>query len=255
MIDSHCHLDFEVFDNDRQQVIERARQAGVEKIILAGVTQASWLRLQKVCEDYQNLFPCYGLHPYFIEQHETQHLDDLKKILQQANAVALGECGLDFYLKHLDKNKQLQFFEAQLDIAEELKLPVVIHSRKANQDVLKALKSRPNLTGMIHSFSGSIEIAQQFIKQGFYISLGAVLTYERASKIRKLAQQLPLDALLIESDSPDQPGLKHHGQRNEPAYIVETIKAMAELRAVSAEEIAEASQHNAIELFSLNGRH
>jgi len=251
MIDSHCHLDFEDFDADRQQVIERAQQAGIEKIIIAGISQTTWSHLRQVCEQYKNLYACYGLHPYFIEQHEIPHLDDLKNTLQQSKAVALGECGLDFYLSDLDKDKQQFFFEAQLDIADELNLPVVIHSRKANQQILTALKKHPNLRGMVHSFSGSIEVAQQFIKRDFYISLGAVVTFERATKIRKLAEQLPLDALLIESDAPDQSGLKHNNQRNEPAYIVETIAAIAELKKISLDEVAAASYKNALELFSL----
>ncbi len=251
MIDSHCHLDFKAFDSDRLQVVERAQQVGVEKIIVAGISQATWPRLKKISESYQSTLACYGLHPYFIDQHEWHHLDDLKYFLQQNKAIGLGECGLDFYLKSLDKKKQHIFFEAQLDLAQELELPVVIHSRKANQDVLRAIKKRPSLSGMMHSFSGSIEVAKQFIDAGFYISLGAVLTFEKAVKIRKLAQQLPLDALLVESDAPDQSGLKHHKQRNEPAYIVETIKTIAELKNITEEEVSAASQDNAISLFSL----
>jgi len=252
MIDSHSHLDFNDFNADRQQVVDRAQQAGIEKIILAGVSQSTWPRLQKVCDDYANLLPCYGLHPYFIDQHEDHHLEDLKKILQQQPAVAVGECGLDYYLKDLDKNKQKNFFETQLDIADELNLPVVIHSRKANQDVLSALKKHANLNGMIHSFSGSIEVAQQFISRGFYISLGAVVTFEKATKIRKLAQQLPLDALLVESDAPDQPGLKHLKQRNEPAYIVETLDIIASLKNKTLAEVAIATHENTVRLFNLD---
>ncbi len=251
MIDSHCHLDFPDFDNDREAVIKRAQEAGVKKIIIAGISQATWPRLKKICEQYKNLYPCYGLHPYFIEEHQPEHLDQLEDFLKNNPAVALGECGLDFYLSNLDKNKQQEFFEAQLDMALRLNLPVVIHSRKANSQILQAIQKRPGLNGMIHSFSGSIETARQFIDKGFYISLGAVVTFEKASKIRKLASQLPLDALLIESDAPDQPGLKHFKQRNEPAYIMETIKVLAKLRKESFAEIARASENNARELFKI----
>ena len=251
IIDSHCHIDFEIFDNDRQQVLQRATSANVTKIIVPGVMQSTWSRIKSCCEENSGLYPCYGLHPYFIDKHKLQHLNDLKNCIDKDKPVAVGECGLDFFMKDLDVDTQSYYFEQQLDIALEFNLPVVIHARKSTEAVIKAIKGRSGLCGMIHSYSGSYEQAIQLIKMGFYLSFGGPITYASSSRLRKLVKQLPLEAILVETDAPDQPVATAAGKRNEPAFVVDVIQSMAELHNTSFDNIAKITENNAINLFGL----
>ncbi len=251
MIDSHCHLDFAAFDADRNQVIERSRQIGIDKIIIPGVAAYTFPRVKNTCNEYNECLAAYGLHPYFIDDHNEQDLITLDHWLETENAVGVGECGLDFYLKELDKEKQLEYFYAQLELAVKHRLPVIIHSRKATEQIIKALRKYPSLSGMIHSYSGSLEQANQLIDMGFYLSFGGAITYERATKLRNMVQQLPLESLLIETDSPDQPGSLHNKQRNEPGFITETLTTLSELKSLPIEIIATQTTKNTKTLFNL----
>jgi len=250
--DSHCHIDFSAFDCDRDNVLQRASENQVSKIIIPGVMQKSWHKIAACCKQYAMLYPAYGLHPYFIDSHKTQHLDELCHWIDKKNPVAIGECGLDFYLKNLDKNLQTTYFEKQLDIALTFNLPVIIHARKSTEAVISAIKKRPGLRGMLHSFSGSYEQAQQLIKLGFYLSFGGSITYPKATRVRKLVQQLPLDFLLVETDAPDQPVASATSKRNEPACIIEVIKSIAELHKTSVENISNITALNTNRLFQLD---
>lgn len=251
IIDSHCHIDFETFNQDREQVLTRARQLGIQSIIVPGISAANWPGVKDVCQQFPELYPTYGLHPYYIDQHSNDDLVLLDDWLIRENAIAVGECGLDFFLKHLDKARQLYLFEAQLDIAKAHDLPLVIHARKATEQVIQCLKSRAGLKGMIHSYSGSYEQAVQLIDMGFYLSFGGPVTYPKASRLRQLVSKLPLDALLVETDAPDQPDLKHHGLRNEPGYITNVIEHISQLKEVPIKQVTEITTQNAVKLFSL----
>ncbi len=251
IIDSHCHLDFSAFDADRGQVLEHAISLGVEKIIVPGVMRKSWGNIKRCCEQYPQLYPCYGLHPYFIEQHSEDDLQRLDRWLRDEHPVALGECGLDFFLKDLDRDKQHYYFEQQLDLALAHQLPVVIHARKSTEHIVQAIKKRPGLRGMIHSYSGSYEQAVKLIDLDFYLSFGGPVTNPNASKLRKLVQSLPLECLLVETDAPDQPIYQAASKRNEPACIVQVVEAIAELHDTDADEIAMVTRENAIQLFQL----
>jgi len=251
IIDSHCHIDFEIFDDDRQQVLERGRNVNVTKIIVPGVMQSSWNRIKICCEQNTGLYPCYGLHPYYIDKHQLQDLNDLKNFIERNKPIAVGECGLDFYVKELDVDTQMFYFEQQLNIAQEFDLPVVIHARKSTQAVIDAIKKCSGLRGMIHSYSGSYEQATQLIKLGFYLSFGGPITYTGSSRLRKIVKQLPLESMLVETDAPDQPVATAAGKRNEPAFIVDVIESMAELHNTSAINISKITANNAIKLFKL----
>ncbi|MCW8854290.1 MAG: TatD family hydrolase [Gammaproteobacteria bacterium] len=251
IIDCHCHIDFEAFDSDREQVLDRAQQAGIEHLIVPGVSADTWPRIKTACNQYRNLHPCYGLHPYYIDQHTHEDIVLLEEWIIKEKPVAIGECGLDFYLKDLNKEKQIAFFQAQLEIAQKHNLPVVIHSRKATEEIIYALKKFPGLKGMIHSYSGSYEQALQLIDLGFYLSFGGAITYDRATRLREIVRRLPLDSLLIETDAPDQPDLKHHKQRNEPAYIKNVIVTLNDLRNEGTDAICNQTTANCKLLFSL----
>lgn len=251
LIDAHCHLDFSNFDDDRNEVIKQAKQNGVSDIIIPGISTNNWPKIKKLCDHNKNLHPCYGLHPYWTDQHKKSDLVQLRQYLDNNPCVAIGECGLDYRPDQADKKKQQYFFETQLDMALDKNLPVVIHSVRATEDVILQIQKRPGLKGMVHSYSGSYEQALQLIELGFYISLSASITYQHAKKIRITASKLPLTSLLIETDAPDQIGASHQGKRNQPAYLIEVFNALSELRNKPHESIAVQLQINTKSLFRL----
>ncbi len=209
MIDSHCHIDFNVFDKDRDEVIQRANDCGVSDIIVPGVLRKNWGEIQTISTQHKNIHPCYGLHPCFADQHSEDDLAALEEQITSNLCVAIGECGLDYRKHQPDRELQAKYFEAQLEIANKHKLPVVIHSVYATEEVIQSLKKHPELKGMIHSYSGSGEQAAQLEKMGFYISFGGTITYDNAKKLRIVAEKIPLSSLLLETDSPDQPDADH----------------------------------------------
>lgn len=252
IIDSHCHLDFKDFNEDRKEVIIRAQNLGIKKIILPGVMQTTWGNIKACCEKHPQLFPCYGLHPYFIDEHKIQDLEHLKTWISTSKTIAIGECGLDFYLKELDRDRQQFFFEAQLDIALEFNLPVVLHARKSTEAVINAIKQRRGLRGMIHSYSGSYEQALKLIDLGFYLSFGGPITFSHSTRLRKIVTQCPLDSILVETDAPDQPAAQFSGKRNEPAFILDVIEAIAELHNTDRHTVSQITANNAQLLFQLD---
>jgi len=253
LIDSHCHLDLAAFDSDRTAVMASANAAGVSDIIIPAVEADSWSELARLCSEEQavGLHAAYGLHPMFMGQHFKQHLLDLEQQLSLVEPIAVGECGLDFFIPDHDKSQQLEFFTAQLDLAVQFQLPVIIHSRKSLDLVLKELRLRPSLSGVVHSFSGSPQQAKQLLDLGFYLGFGGPVTYARATKLRALIKSLPLTGLLLETDAPDQPDATHYGLRNQSAWLVNIVECVAELRDEPVEHIAEVTTENALNLFEL----
>lgn len=257
LIDTHCHVDLSRFDVDREAVLQRAVEAKVAKIIVPAIMAAHWSTLASLTQHYPNVFAAYGLHPMFMSHHHQQDIDTLVPYLQAETTIAVGECGLDFFIfdKQSDneaaKKAQIALFYAQLSLAQQYNLPVIIHSRKSLDLVLKALRLYPDLCGVIHSFSGSQQQAYQLIDQGFYLGFGGVITYPRAKKLRYLVSTLPLDALLLETDAPDQPDIEHYGQRNEPAFLMNIAQVVADLRDISVQAVAQITTQNATELFKV----
>lgn len=251
MIDSHCHIDFDVFEDDRDVVLQRAISHGVSDLVVPGVLRKHWSNIQTLAAQYQNIHPCYGLHPCFADQHAEGDLTALEDQITSNACIAIGECGLDYRKHQPDKQLQFKYFEAQLEISDRHNLPVVIHSVYATEDIILSLKKYPHLQGMVHSYSGSYEQALQLVKMGFYISFGGAITYDNALKLRVVAGEIPLDSLLIETDSPDQPDADHFAQRNEPAYLVDILNCLSALRKESKDEIAEQTTANTRELFGI----
>ncbi len=251
LIDSHCHLDFKSFDDDRDRVIQRAQDNNIHGIVIPGTEKKFWARINALCSKYRQLHPCYGLHPYWVSGHEKQDIERLNSYIESNPAVAVGECGLDFRDRHADKKTQLYFFEAQLEIAHNRRLPVVIHSVKATETVIQSIKKFKDLKGMIHSYSGSNEQARQLIDLGFFISVGGSVTYDNAKKIQSVVKEIPLTSLLLETDSPDQADSKNMNKRNEPAYLINTLDAISKLRDTSQTMIAQQTTKNAKTLFNI----
>lgn len=253
LIDSHCHLDFAAFDKNREQELQHCAEQGVEAVVIPGVAAASWGALSDLCALHANLFPAYGLHPYFLDQHLDQHIDVLAQHLRANQAVAVGEFGLDYFLAELDPERQQTLFTAQLDIAKQLALPVILHVRKAHDQVLKELR-RLQLpqAGVVHAFSGSEQQARQYIELGFKLGFGGAVTYERARKLRRLAVNLPLAAIVLETDAPDMaPAFAPQGEPNRPSFLPGIARCMAELRGIGVDELAEQTRANAVSLFRL----
>lgn len=251
LVDSHCHLDASEFDADRLAVVERARAAGVGVQIVPAITAASWPGLRTVCAAQHGLYPAYGLHPMFLDAHRPEHLDALREWIERERPCAVGECGLDFFVDGLDRELQRHYFHGQLVLAREFDLPVIVHARRAMDEVIHTMRRVGGLRGVIHSFSGSPEQARQLWDMGFLIGLGGPVTYTRANRLRQLAATMPLEYLLLETDAPDQPDSAIRGQRNEPARLPVILETIAQLRQQMATEIARQTSANAQRLFSL----
>ncbi|MEJ1098534.1 MULTISPECIES: TatD family hydrolase [unclassified Pseudoxanthomonas] len=259
LVDSHCHLDASELDHDRDAVIRRARAAGVERQIVPAVDAAGWPKLRDICAADAGLFPAYGLHPMFLSSHRDSHLAELHDWVARERPVAIGECGLDYFVEGLDAEVQQRFFEGQLVLARDFDLPVIVHARRAVDAVIAAIKriggagSSRGLRGVVHSFSGSIEQARQLWDLDFLIGLGGPVTYDRAKRLHRLVAEMPLDRLLLETDSPDQPDSEIRGQRNEPARLIFICETIARLRGEEPSTIASATTRNAERLFGIGG--
>lgn len=254
LVDSHVHIDDVSFDGDRVQVLARADDAGIRQMVVPGIDAASWPRIAALCARHAGLVPAYGLHPLFLARHSPGDLGALREWLADGSAVALGEIGLDFYVEELDRGLQQHYFEAQLALAHEFDLPVIVHARRAVEEVVLALRQVPGLRGVVHSFAGSEQQAERLYDMGFHLGIGGPITYPRAKRLRRLVARMPLEHLLLETDAPDQPNAGHQGARNEPVRMLETLQTIADLRGEPAEAIAAATTANARRLFGLVSR-
>lgn len=253
LIDSHCHLDAAEFDADRNAVIARARARGVSHQVVPAVDAAGWPKLRDLCAGEPGLHPAYGLHPMYLDRHRDEHLAALADWVARERPVAVGECGLDYFVEGLDPARQAHFFDGQLAVARDAGLPVIVHARRAVDAVIGSIRRVGRLRGVVHSFSGSAQQAAQLFELGFLIGLGGPVTYERAHRLRSLAASVPLDSLLLETDAPDQPDSQIRGQRNEPSRLPVVLDTIAGLRGIDAAVLAEATTANARRLFALPG--
>lgn len=254
LIDTHTHLDFPDFDADRDAVLERCRALGVEKLVVLGVYQANWQRLWDLVEREDGLHAAFGLHPIYLQQHRPEHLTELRGWLERLaghpKLCALGEFGLDWFVEGLDRERQQALFEAQLALAAEFALPALLHVRRAHAATIATLKRyRLPRGGIVHAFAGSAEEAREYLKLGFRLGLGGAATWPQANRLRKVVAQLPLEAIVLETDAPDMAPSMHAGRRNSPEHLPEICAALAGLRGIAAEELAAASSRNARELF------
>ena len=251
LIDSHSHFDDAAFDGDRDETLARARDAGVTRQIVPSIALSNFEKVRALCARNDGLFAAYGLHPMLLAEHREEHLDALRAWIERERPVALGECGLDFYIEGLDRDAQRELLDAQLAIAREHDLPVILHARRAFDDVAAAVRRSGGVRGVVHSFSGSAEQAKRFFELGLHLGIGGPVTYERAKRLRGIVASMPIESLLLETDSPDQPLSGAQGQRNEPARTADVARIVAELRGESVESIAAATTRNAMALFAL----
>ncbi|SMC24390.1 TatD DNase family protein [Andreprevotia lacus DSM 23236] len=249
-IDSHCHLDAPEFAGDRDAVARRAQAAGVVGIVVPAITAATFADTLAMRNRY-GAHLAFGLHPIYIDQHRDAHLAELANWLTREQPVAVGEIGLDFYVPELDADRQVAIFEAQLKLARDFDLPVIVHIRRSQDQVLKYLRKWQVRGGIAHAFNGSRQQADEFIKLGFKLGFGGAMTYSGSQRIRKLAAELPLDAIVLETDAPDiaPSWLDLPGQprgRNEPAELPRIAAVLAELRQTDLATIAAATRTNTL---------
>ena len=254
LIDSHSHLDAPEFDADREAVLARARAAGVRRQIVPAVSATGWGALRALCAREPGLYPAYGLHPMYLDEHRDTDLKTLHEWIAREQPVAVGECGLDFFVEGLDPQRQQAFFEGQLRLARDFGLPVVVHARRAVDPVIATIRRFAPLRGVIHSYPGSADQARRLYDLGFLVGIGGPVTYERANRLRTLAATLPIECLLLETDAPDQPDSAHRGERNEPARLTIVRDTIAALRGITPEALARATTTNAERLFGLTHR-
>jgi TatD DNase family protein len=251
LFDSHCHLDVAEFDADREAVLARARAVGVVQMVVPAVTAAGWPALLELCRRERGLYPALGLHPLYLDSHREADLVELRRLVMHERPVAIGEIGLDYFVAGFDRERQQWLFEQQLAIAEEFRLPVLLHVRKAHDPVLQTLRRFKLVGGIAHAFNGSLQQARHYIELGFGLGFGGMLTYDRSTKIRALAAELPLSAMVLETDAPDMSPARHHGERNSPEYLPEVLQALAELRGVAASQLAPQLRANTLALLGL----
>ncbi|TVU67523.1 TatD family deoxyribonuclease [Cobetia crustatorum] len=252
LIDSHCHLDFSVFDGDRAQVLTRAITAGVAAYVVPATTAASFEKVLTLSRESIQVYAALGLHPYFMSEHDDEALTALRNALNNTpGVVAVGECGFDARLP--DPQRQWQLFDAQLALAREFSLPVIVHCVRANDQVAKHLREAclPR-GGIIHAFAGSEVQAERFLALGFVLGLGGSVTYSRAQKLRHVVSRLPDEGFILETDSPDMPLSGYQGQRNEPVRVKQVAEVVAELRATSVQHIGELTTANVRRVLQLN---
>lgn len=245
LFDTHCHIDLDPFAADRDQVLADARTAGVTDLLVPAVQRSTWPALIALCHSDPGLHLALGMHPVYLEQHQPLDIQALQDEVTRACPVAIGEIGLDWQLKDLDKMQQQGLLEAQLEIAQAFQLPVVLHVRKAHDAILNTLKRFRLKGGFCHAFNGSLEQAGNYLDRGFRLGFGGMLTFERSKHLRRLAVALPPEALVLETDAPDMTVASHQYQRNSPAYLPEVLSTMATLRDQPQAEIAAVTTANA----------
>lgn len=254
-VDTHCHFDFPPFSDDEAQSIRRAADAGVARIIVPAIEAERFAGVVALTQRFEALYGALGLHPIVIERHDDAALAQLEDYLRQGHSkiVAIGEIGLDLYREDPQFEKQEAILDAQLRLAKQYQLPVILHSRRTHDKLAMHLKRHvlPR-TGVVHGFAGSLQQAQRFVEMGYYIGVGGTITYPRASKTREVMRQLPLSALLLETDAPDMPLNGYQGQPNRPERAAQVFDVLCELRPEPPDQIAAALLANTHRVFTLS---
>jgi TatD DNase family protein len=253
LFDTHVHLNADQFDDDLEEVIQRAEKAGVKEMVVVGFDEKTINRALKLIEKYEQLYAAVGWHPVDAIDMTEDHLKWLEELAAHPKVVALGEMGLDYHWDKSPKEIQKEVFRKQIALAKKVQLPIIIHNRDADQDVVDILREEKaeEVGGIMHCFGGSVEIATQCLDMNFYISLGGPVTFKNAKRPKLIAKEVPLERLLIETDCPYLAPHPFRGKRNEPAYVELVAKEIAELREMSLEEIALQTRENAKKLFKI----
>ncbi|WDV45985.1 TatD family hydrolase [Clostridiaceae bacterium M8S5] len=254
LIDSHAHLCDSRFDRDRDKVIADLQKNDIELVINPGSNIASSVKGISLANKYDNIYAAVGVHPHEAEDVDEDTINLLRSLSENDKVVAIGEIGLDYYYDNSPRDIQKQWFKRQIQLANEVGLPIIVHDRDAHQDTLDIIKKNSNngkLTGVIHCYSGGVELAKEYIKLGFYISFAGPVTFKNAKTAKLVVKEIPLDRILIETDSPYLTPHPHRGKRNEPLYVSYVAREIAQLKDISFEEVAKVTNENVRRLFSI----
>ncbi len=259
LIDTHCHINFDSYDEDREAVIARAAEAGVQQIINPAIDVTTSRAIVELVKHYDGLYAAVGIHPNDTADFNDSMIDEIAELAKQPKVVAIGEIGLDYHWDNSPKEQQFRAFEAQLALAARLELPVIIHNREASEDVMDFLEKwvktlSPSLQerpGVLHSFSAPASVAERALDAGFYLGFTGPITYKNADDLRRIAARVPLNRLVVETDGPFLTPVPHRGKRNEPSYIPYMVDRLASLQQVSVEQMSTATTENAMRLFNL----
>ncbi|HLR11698.1 MAG TPA: TatD family hydrolase [Sporosarcina sp.] len=253
LIDTHVHLNADQYEEDVEEVIERAREAGVTKMVVVGFDRKTITKAMELVEQYPFLYAVVGWHPVDAIDCTEEDLAWIESLAEHPKVVAIGEMGLDYHWDKSPKDIQQQLFRKQIQLAKRVKLPIVIHNRDATADVVRILEEEDakEVGGIMHAFGGSVETAQQCIDMNFYISLGGTVTFKNAKAPKKIAAEIPLEKLLVETDAPYLTPHPYRGKRNEPFYVTLVAEEIARIKEISVEEVASVTTKNALNLFQI----
>lgn len=257
MIDTHAHINMDCYKDRFDELLEDIKSSGVEKVIIPGVIPSDFAGIADMAEKYDMLYGAVGVHPSELKDLPSDWLQQVEKFISRKKIVAIGEIGLDYYWDKEEENHNFQkdVFIQQIELAKKYKLPVLIHDREAHGDCFDILSNLINgeIPVIMHCFSGSAEFAKQCLKQGWYLALGGVITFKNAKKMKEVAKLIPLDKLLLETDSPYLTPVPHRGEENSPAYVRFVAEEIASIKGISFEEVDRATTQNAYKIFNLDG--
>ncbi len=254
LFDTHVHLNARHFMEDREEVIARAFEQGVTRMVVVGFDDETIPLALEIAEAHEGIYASVGWHPVDAIDYRAHHYDYLKELSQHPKVVALGEMGLDYHWDTSPKDVQEKVFRTQIRLAKEVNLPIIIHNREATEDVLRILQEEKagEVGGIMHCYSGTVEQIQPFLDMNFYLSLAGPVTFKNAPEAKEVAKHIPLDRLLIETDAPYLAPHPYRGKRNEPAYVTKVAETIAELRGMTYEEICRVTTENALTIYRIN---
>lgn len=253
LVDSHCHLDYLERDGDLEEALQRARRAGVGRMLTIGTTLSGWDQVRSIAESHDDVFCSVGVHPHEAGEEGQEGPEKLLSLAQHPKVVGIGETGLDYFYEHSPRDKQQRSFRAHIAAARQSNLPLIVHARDADDDTIEIMReehSKGPYPAVIHCFTAGAELARASLEMGFYISLAGIVTFKKADALRETVQRVPLDRLLVETDSPYLAPVPKRGKRNEPAFVVHTAEALADLFGLSSQELAQRTSDNFFTLFT-----
>ena len=256
IIDTHAHIDMEVFDDDRSEVIQRAKDKGIDYILNVGCDIESSLRSMELAERYDFIYGTAGIHPHDVKKIDHQTYDQLKQLLAHPKMIALGEIGLDFFKNYSPPDQQKEHLRKQVELSRELQKPIIIHCRDAKEDTIDILsdyfpKNPSARSGIFHCFSGNQELAERALEMGFYISFSGSVTFKKSDELRTIAKTIPADKLFVETDCPFLAPIPNRGKRNEPSYVMHTAQLIADIRGLDIKDVQRTTSLNFFELFGI----
>lgn len=254
LFDTHVHLNADQFEDDVEGVIQRAKEVGVEKMVVVGFDEKTIHKAMKLVEDYDFLYASVGWHPVDAIDCTDEYLDWIEELASHPKVVAIGETGLDYHWDKSPKDVQKEVFRKQIHLAKRVKLPIIIHDREAHEDIVEVLREEnaAEVGGIMHCFAGDTEIAKACLDMNFHLSFGGPVTFKNALLPKEVVKEIPLDRLLIETDAPFLAPHPNRGKRNEPAYVKIIAEKIAELRNIPYEELASITSENAKKLFGIS---